>query len=131
MAVGTLGLVAWAEGAYGVAVAHTMGLATFSIFNVFFSLETADEERTLLSSQLLENPVLLRATAFSAVAIVAATELGLLQRLLDTVDLDTRQWGLCLLVAASILVICEVKKLLRIRTDVEPEPSVASLPSSS
>jgi Ca2+-transporting ATPase len=131
MAVGTLGLVRWAEGAYGVAVAHTMGLATFSIFNVFFSLETADEERSILSSQLLENPTLLRATAFSAVAIVAATELGLLQRLLDTVDLDTRQWGLCLLVATSILVICEVKKALKLRTGAEPEPSVASAPSSS
>jgi Ca2+-transporting ATPase len=131
MAVGTLGLVAWAEGAYGEAVAHTMGLATFSIFNVFFSLETADEDRTLLSSQLLENPTLLRATVFSTVAIVAATELGLLQRLLDTVDLDTRQWGLCLLVATSILVICEVKKLLRIHTGFEPGRPVATVPTSS
>ncbi len=43
-----------------------MGLVTFSLFHVFFSLETADEERTIFSSQLLENPTLLKATGFVA-----------------------------------------------------------------
>ena len=42
MAAGTLGVIVWADERYGEAVAHTMGLATFSIFHLFFSLETAE-----------------------------------------------------------------------------------------
>ena len=59
----TLPLIVWAEGAYDEIVAHTMGLVTFSLLHVFFSLETADEERSIFSSQLIENPTLLKASA--------------------------------------------------------------------
>jgi Ca2+-transporting ATPase len=74
MAIGTLAIVAWADVTYNDAVGHTMGLATFSFFHVFFALETANEDRTIFSRELLENPMLLRGTAFSVIAIVAATE---------------------------------------------------------
>jgi Ca2+-transporting ATPase len=117
MAVGTLGVIVYASNNYGDAVAHTMGLATFSVFNLLFSLETADENRTLFSSELLENPMLLKTTALSIVTIVLATELGILQRILGTVGLSIEQWGICVLVGASIVVVAEIKKLLRIQTD--------------
>jgi P-type Ca2+ transporter type 2C len=117
MAVGTLGVIVYASNNYGEAVAHTMGLATFSVFNLLFSLETADENRTLFSSELLENPMLLKTTALSVVTIVFATELGILQRILGTVGLSLEQWGICVLVGASIVVVAEIKKLLKIRTD--------------
>jgi Ca2+-transporting ATPase len=117
MAIGTLGVIVYASNTYGDAVAHTMGLATFSVFNLLFSLETADENRTLFSSELLENPMLLRTTALSIVTIVLGTELGILQRILGTVELSLDQWGICILVGASIVVVAEIKKLLRIRTD--------------
>ena len=51
----TLAVISWATGAFDEVVAHSMGLVTFSMFHLFFSLETADEERTIFSSQLLEN----------------------------------------------------------------------------
>ena len=128
MAVGTLGVIVYANNTYGAAVAHTMGLATFSVFNLFFSLETADEHRTLFSSELLENPMLLKTTALSVLTIVFATELGVLQRILGTVSLSMQQWGVCVLVGATIIVVAEVKKLLRIRTDdpVVAEPAGAA-----
>jgi len=126
MAVGTLGVIVWANGQYGEAVAHTMGLATFSIFNLFFSLETADEHRTVFSSELLENPMLLKTTLLSVVTIILATELGLLQRVLDTVGLTLNQWGICIIVAAAIIVVAEVKKLLKIQTTEEPAPVAAA-----
>jgi Ca2+-transporting ATPase len=116
MAVGTLGVIVWANAEFGTAVAHTMGLVTFSIFNLFFSLETADEERTLFSSELLDNPMLWKTTLLSALTIILATELGFLNRILDTVELTVDQWALCTLVAGTIIVVAEVKKLLRIRT---------------
>src|SRR5262249_38706174 len=43
MAVGTLGVIHWGPGAGGSVVARTMGVTTFALFNLFFSLETADE----------------------------------------------------------------------------------------
>ena len=127
MAVGTLGVIVWSTNAFGENVAHTMGLTTFSIFNLFFSLETADEERSMFSSELLENPMLLKTTIVSIAAIILATELGLLRRLLDTVSLSLDQWAVCTAVAASIIVVCEVKKLLHIRVTEE----VAVTPASS
>ncbi len=116
MAVGTLGVIVWSNNAFNETVAHTMGLATFSIFHLFFSLETANEERTLFSSELLENPTLLKTSALSVVTIFLATSFGPLQRMLDTTELDARQWALCGLVAASIIVITEVRKVFRRRS---------------
>ena len=92
MAAVTLGVIAWADGAFGTPVAHTMGLATFSIFHLFFSLEMADPRRTILSSELIDNPVLFKATGFSILAIFLATTFGPLQQVLDTVDLD--RWAM-------------------------------------
>ncbi len=112
MAVGTLGLITWANSTYDTAVAHTMGLVTFSLFNLWFSLETANPRRTMFSSELLENPMLLKTTALSVLSIVLAAQFGPLQRLLDTVDLNAEQWALCILVSLSIVVIAEVRKAL-------------------
>ena len=39
----TLAVILYADRAYGEAAARTMGVTTFSIFNIFFALETMDE----------------------------------------------------------------------------------------
>ena len=70
-----------------------MGLVTFSLFHLFFSIETSDEERTIFSSELLENPMLLKTSALSLLTIFLATTFGPLQRVLDTVELDHRAVG--------------------------------------
>src|SRR6187200_1659687 len=41
----TLGIIVWATDAFDETVAHSMGLVAFSLFHVFFSLETANEQR--------------------------------------------------------------------------------------
>jgi Ca2+-transporting ATPase len=115
MAAGTLGVIVWANDAHGDAVAHTMGLVTFSMFHLFYSLETANAERTLFSSELIENPILLRTSAVSVVTVFLATAFGPLQRLLDTVELSPEQWLVCIVVAASIIVVEEARKLFRRR----------------
>ena len=126
MAVGTLGVIYWANDAFDTTVAHTMGLVTFSIFNLLFSLETADEERTLFSSELLENKMLLKTTALSILTIFLATGFGPLQRVLDTVELSVDQWAICIVVAGSIIVVAEIKKLLKIQTSEVPTLVTAS-----
>jgi P-type Ca2+ transporter type 2C len=112
MAVGTLGTIIWAGNVHDETVAHTMGLVTFSLFHLFYSLETANAERTLFSSELLENPTLVKTSALSLLTIFLATAFGPLQRLLDTVELSPEQWAVCGVVAASVIVVEEARKFL-------------------
>jgi P-type Ca2+ transporter type 2C len=134
MAAITLGVIVWAENAFDERVAHTMGLVTFSLLHLFFSLETSDEERTLFSSELLENRVLLKTSGLSLLSIFLATTFGPLQRVLDTVELGADNWAICIVAAASIIVVAEIRKLVRRRarsseavtTGGAPQPAAAS-----
>ena len=112
MAVGTVAVIRWAPGSDGSVVARTMGVSTFALFNLFFSLETADERRSIFGSLILENATLLKTTGLTVLAIVAATELRLLQAILSTTSLSLSQWGICLGVAFSIVVAAEAWKLV-------------------
>jgi len=126
MAVGTLGVLAWANGAFGDVVARTMGVTTFSLFRLFSSLETADAEESLFAGSILSNRPLLMATGLSVLTIVLATELGFLQRILGMTSLTPDQWAVCLLVASSLLIVEEGRKLLKIRTSREPALTAAA-----
>ena len=107
----TLGLIAWADDAYGSAVARTMGLTTFSISNVLFSLTVRDERRSVFSLEVLEDRMFMLCSAGSAAAIVLGTELGLFQRILNTVHLDLHQWLVCIVVGLAILPVSEARRL--------------------
>jgi Ca2+-transporting ATPase len=121
MGVGTLGVILFEGNTNDATHAHTMGLVTFSFFHLFFSLETANAERTLFSSELLENPRLLRTSALSLITIFLATSFGPLQRLLDTSELAPEQWILCIAVASTLLVLEEGRKFMRRRSRAATE----------
>ncbi|MFL5681151.1 MAG: cation-translocating P-type ATPase, partial [Chloroflexota bacterium] len=125
MAACTLGVIAWATPLYGEATARTLGMAVFSLTNIWFALETSNEDATIFGSVLLENPTLLKAAGFAVLFTVLATELQITNRILDTVNLTIDQWLLCLLVSLPVLVVAELKKLLHIRTTTAP-PVVAT-----
>ena len=120
MAVVTLGVISWATPVYGEAVARTMGLTVFSLANIWFAFETAHEEKSIVSAETLANPTLLKTGALAIVATVAASELGLLNRILDTVNLSTEQWVICLVLSLAVIAVAEIKKLLHIRTTDTP-----------
>jgi Ca2+-transporting ATPase len=134
MAAVTLGVIVWAGNSFDERVAHTMGLVTFSLLHLFFSLETSDEERTIFSSELLENPVLLKTSAVSLLTIFLATTFGPLERVLDTVELGIDKWAICIAAAATIIVVAEARKVVRRRArsteaapaGVPPVPATAS-----
>ncbi len=115
MAAGTLGVLAWANNSYGDVVARTMGMTTFSLFRLFSSLETADEDESLFGGSILANRPLLVATGLSVMTIVLATEFGFFQRLLGTASLSIDQWVVCIGVSLSLIVVEEVRKLLKVR----------------
>jgi Ca2+-transporting ATPase len=132
MAAGTLGVLAWADDAYGDVVARTMGITVFSLFRLFSSLETADEDESLFGGSILANRPLLVASGLSVLTIIFATEFGFLQRLLGTVPLSIDQWAVCIVVPLSLIVVEEVRKLLKVRTADEPAaPEAASVAAAA
>jgi P-type Ca2+ transporter type 2C len=121
MAVGTLGVIQYALGQYAdEALARTMGIATFSIFNLLYGLTSNDETESVFSRSLLANGKLLQMTAFSALAIVLASELDLLNRFLKTTNLSVEQWVICIAVGSAIVWVSEVEKFFQRRSAAEP-----------
>jgi len=112
MGIGTLGVIWWSTAEFGDTVAKTMGLTTFSIFNLAFSFATKDERASVFSLHVTGDRPFLYGSLLSVAAIVLATELGFFQRLLGTVSLTFEQWAVCILVGLSIIVVSEVRKAL-------------------
>jgi P-type Ca2+ transporter type 2C len=116
MGVGTLGVISWAEQAHTQAIAHTMGVVTFSLYALFFSIETRDERRTAFSLDTFSDAKFVIATGVSILTLLLTTVFGPLQTFLKTTSLDVRQWSICLAVALSIVVMSEIQKAVRRRT---------------
>jgi P-type Ca2+ transporter type 2C len=111
----TLGVVTWAEGAFDRTAALTMGVVTFSLASLLFSLATRDESRTVFSLDMLSDKTFVRSTALSLVTLVLTTVLGPLQAFLGTVALDTGQWLVCFGAAVPVLVASEIRVLVNRR----------------
>jgi Ca2+-transporting ATPase len=113
MGVGTLGVISWAEQARTQAVAHTMGVVTFSLFALLFSIATRDEHRTAFSLYTISDKIFNIATGVSLLTLILATVLGPLEALLETTPLDVQQWLICGLVALSVVAISEIRTAVR------------------
>lgn len=104
-------LVLWfAERDHDIHVARTMGLTAFSLMNLIFSVTVRSDIRSVFSRDTFDDRRFLITSGMSLAAIVLATELGLIQRLLGTVSLDLGQWGICLLAALTVIVPTEIRK---------------------
>jgi Ca2+-transporting ATPase len=92
--------------------AHTVGVVTFSLYALFFSLATRDERRTAVSLDMLSDRTFLTATGVSVVVLFLATVFGPFQAFLKTTNLDIRQWLGCAAVALSIIAASEIRKAM-------------------
>ena len=115
---GTLGVISWAEHTYSEPVAHTMGVVTFSLFTLLFSIATKDERRTAFSLDTVSDTTFVKATGISILTLILATVLGPLQAFLDTATLTVQQWLICLALSLTILVISEIWKAVQRRAQV-------------
>jgi len=111
--VARLGVISWAEQAHNQEIAHTMGVVTFSLYALFFSIATRDERRTVFSLDTFSDAKFVIATGVSVLTLLLTTVFGPLQKFLKTTSLDVRQWLICLAVALSIIVVCEIRKAVR------------------
>jgi P-type Ca2+ transporter type 2C len=112
MTIGTLGVISWAQQEHGDTVAHTMGLVTFSLFNLFFSITTKDETKTAFTLDTFADKPFAVATAISLATIILATTFNPLEALLKTNPLTLAQWLACMAVAVSIVVVSEIRKAI-------------------
>jgi Ca2+-transporting ATPase len=118
MAVGTLGLVSWAQQEHTLIIARTMGLVVFSLFNLFFSIETKDERESAFSLNTFSDRTFLLTSGASLLLVVLATLVVPCQTILKTTALDADQWLICAAVALSIIVVSEIRKVFLRRTAV-------------
>jgi Ca2+-transporting ATPase len=123
IAIGTLGVVSWAEQAHGLTIARTMGMVTLSLFNLVFSIEAKDERESAFSLDTFSDKTFVITTGLSFTLLVMSTVLGPFQTVLKTTRLDVRQWLICTVVALSIIVVAEIRKAVRRRTAARVIPA--------
>jgi len=105
----------------GAVIAATMLLTTLSLFHVAGALLCRDQDNTIFDRDAIPGRMQLRRYGLAILAIVAATGLGLLNRILDTASLSFNQWCICAGLAASIVIVEElVKIVLRRRGEQGP-----------
>jgi Ca2+-transporting ATPase len=111
MAALALAIVAWGEEEYGLAVATTMGLTTLSLMHVVGALECREPTGTIFKRYTIENRRFVQLIGAALLLTFLVTELSPLQRIFDTVPLNSRQWGICLLGPLVFLGLTELGKL--------------------
>ncbi len=93
-----------------------MGVVTFSLFTLLFSIATKDQQRTAFTLDTISDKTFARATGISILTLILATVLGPLQAFLDTVALTVQQWLICLALALTILIVSEIWKAVQRRS---------------
>src|SRR5215472_353414 len=112
MAIGTLSVISWAEQAHGLNIARTMGMVTFALFILFFSIESKDERDSAFSLDTFSDKTFVITTSGSFILLVLSTVLTIFQVVMKTVRLDVQQWLICTAVALSIVVVIEIRKVV-------------------
>ncbi len=110
VAIGTLGVMQWASGVYDALVATTMGMTVFSLFRIVFAYNTRDPNGSVFRRTTFSSPKLLWTAGIALLLTILATEMRLTQRILETTALNGMQWGICLIIAVSLLIVAEIVK---------------------
>ena len=100
-----------------------MGVVTFSLYALFFSIATKDERRTVFTLDTFSDKTFNIATGVSVLTLFLATIFGPLQPFLKTTNLDVQQWLICTGVALSIIGASEIRKAIRRRAAGESVPA--------
>jgi Ca2+-transporting ATPase len=112
MAVGTLGLYAWAIEASGEAKAMTLAFTTFVLFQFFNIFNARADNGSAFNRQFFANSKLWLALAGVILLQIVAVHWRPAQAIFDTVDLSLIEWLLATAVASSVLFLEEMRKLL-------------------
>jgi Ca2+-transporting ATPase len=130
MTVGALVAYQIGEAQDGAALAATMLLTTLSLFHVAAGLLARDQTNTILDRAAVPGTTQLRRYGIALLAIIVVTNIGFLQRIFDTVDLNLSQWSICIGLALTLVVVEELIKLV-IRQRGRQRAPAAVRPSTS
>jgi Ca2+-transporting ATPase len=89
-----------------------MGMVTFALFLLFFSIESKDQRDSAFSLDTFSDRTFVITTIGSFVLLVLSTVLDIFQVVMKTVRLDVGQWLICTAVALSIVVAIEIRKVV-------------------
>ncbi len=115
MAAGTLWMFSRADRNGGLVRAQTLAFTTMAMFQVFNSLNCRSRTLSVFQLGFFRNRFLIGAIFLSVVLQLLAEHLPFMQRALGTVPLTWGDWGLILLVASSVFVADELRKLVQRR----------------
>jgi Ca2+-transporting ATPase len=121
-----LGIVAWGEHRYNLAIATTMGLTTLSLMHIVGALEVREPSMSIFSRYTISNRRFVQLIGAALVLTFLVTALGPLQRIFDTVALTSSQWGVCLLGPIVYLAVAELAKVVDRRGGREVAAQVAA-----
>jgi Ca2+-transporting ATPase len=119
MGAATIGVLAWADSRYTTEIARTMGMTSFAVANLFYSLCERDERMSVFSLDVLRDRKFLMFSSASALAIILAPQLNLLNRILQTTPLTLHQWLICIVAALAAVVLTEIRKFMLRRRETE------------
>jgi Ca2+-transporting ATPase len=108
-------------------VAATMLLTTLSLFHIFAGLLSRDQVNTIFDRDAVPAVAQLRRYGVALIAIVAVTTIDLLERIFGTTELTPGQWGICLGIAATLVLVEEVIKLVLRARDSSGTPTAAAV----
>jgi Ca2+-transporting ATPase len=103
-----------------------MGLTSFAIANLLFSVTARNELESVFSLDILGDRNFLIASGASIAAIILGTEFGPFQRFLDTQHLEGKYWLLCIGVALPVVAASEVRKFFLRRQAARDEAAATA-----
>jgi Ca2+-transporting ATPase len=125
MAVGTLVVLDQHLDDGDDARALTLAFTTFVLYQVFNSLNSRAEARSVFDRETFRNWKLWAALAVVVSLQVLITSWGPAQDVFDTVDLRAADWALAVAVASSVVVVEELRKLVMGRGGADTVSAVA------
>jgi Cation transporting ATPase, C-terminus len=97
-------------------IARTMGMVTFALLILFFSIESKDERDSAFSLGTFSDKTFAITTSGSFVLLVLSTVMDIFHTVMKTVRLGVRQWLICTAVALPIVAAAEIRKAVLRRT---------------
>ena len=90
-----------------------MAFTTLAMFQVFNALNCRSRTKSVFQLGFFANRYLMGAIALSITLQVAAIRLPFMQTALGTVPLTRSEWGLIALVASSVFIAEEIRKMIQ------------------
>jgi Ca2+-transporting ATPase len=110
-------------------LASTMLLTTLSFFHLFAAFLSRDQTNTIFDRDAIPGVLQLRRYGIALLAIVAITAIDFLERIFGTTGMTFNQWCICIGLAASIIVVEEIIKVVIRRRSPSPVPAPTAVPA--